>query len=131
MTRDDLATLLAILACPGSGGYTLFPHDGRRSYCGFFKRCSRFCSKANPRPAPVKIMATIIRDARVIRRLIRCRKTQRYFDGDGWTFDPNTARSFDHAIDAARACVDNKLESVDLVLQLPEAPAELFSTFLR
>ena len=66
-----------------------------------------------------------------VKRLIRCRKTQRYFSSHGWTLDPRSAQSFAHVIDAARACVDKRLENVDLVLQLPEAPSELFSTPLR
>ena len=63
--------------------------------------------------------------------MIRCRKTLRYFNGGGWTFDPRGAQSFAHVIDAARTCVDNGLEDVDLVLQLPDAHAELFSTPIR
>jgi len=66
-----------------------------------------------------------------VKRLIRCRKTLRYFNGDGWTHDPNVAKSFAHAIDAARACADKRLENVDLVLQFPEAKTELFSTPMR
>jgi hypothetical protein len=69
--------------------------------------------------------------ATAVKRLIRCRKTLRYFSGNGWTSDPNAAKSFAHVIDAARVCADKQLENVDLVLQLPEAKTELFSTPMR
>jgi len=66
-----------------------------------------------------------------VQRFIRCRKTLRYFNGEGWTLDPKRARSFAHVIDAARVCADKGLVNVELVLQLSEAHAELFSTPIR
>ncbi|HEV2209790.1 MAG TPA: hypothetical protein VG167_13510 [Verrucomicrobiae bacterium] len=66
-----------------------------------------------------------------VRRLLRCRKTQRYFNGAGWTYQPEHAHSFAHALDAARACVDHRLQNVELVLQLSNGHADLFSTPLR
>ena len=69
--------------------------------------------------------------ARQVQRFIRCRKTLRYFNGEGWTLDPKGARSFAHVIDAARVCVDRGLIDVELVLHLSEAHSELFSTPIR
>lgn len=69
--------------------------------------------------------------ATAVKRLIRCRKTHRYYNGEGWTSDPRAAKSFAHVIDAARVCADKQLENVDLVLQLAEAKTELFSTPMR
>ena len=76
-------------------------------------------------------METIRNGAGQIKRIIRCRSTQRYLSRDGWTFDPRNAQSFDHVIEAARVCIDRRLVNVELVLHLPPAHAELFSTSLR
>ena len=69
-------------------------------------------------------MGTARNGALQVRRIIRCRTTQRYLSRDGWTFDPRSAQSFDHVFDAARVCMDRGLANVELVLQLSQAGAE-------
>ncbi len=64
-------------------------------------------------------------------RLLRCRKTHRYFNGDGWTADPSQAQVFPDEIDAARACVIHKLHNVELVLRTQFTGLEIFSTPVR
>ncbi len=64
-------------------------------------------------------------------RLLRCRKTKRYFTGDGWTDDAGRAQVFPDEIDAARACVTYNLHDVELVLRTHVTGIELFSTPIR
>ncbi len=64
-------------------------------------------------------------------RLVRCARTRRYFSGEGWTEDATQAARFGDVIEAVRACVENGLHDVELVLRLPGAKTELFSTPIR
>ncbi len=64
-------------------------------------------------------------------RLLRCCKTQRFFTGDGWTEDASRAKIFTDEIAAARACVENQLENVELVLRAAGADTDLFTTPVR
>jgi hypothetical protein len=64
-------------------------------------------------------------------RLLRCRKSPRYFNGNGWTDDPSQAQTFPDEIDAARACITHNLHDVELVLRTPITGTELFSTPVR
>ncbi len=64
-------------------------------------------------------------------RVLRCRNSKRYFNGDGWTDDPSDAQVFPDEIDAARACVTHNLRDVELVLRTHLTGIELFSTPVR
>ncbi len=64
-------------------------------------------------------------------RMLRCRRTRRYFTGHGWSDDPADAASFLDEVDAARACVDHDLHKVELVLRTQFSGVELFSTPVR
>ncbi len=64
-------------------------------------------------------------------RLLRCRKSHRYFTGRGWSADPGQAEVFDDEIDAARACVCHDLKDVELVVRAAVSGTELFSTPVR
>ncbi len=78
-------------------------------------------------------MAGLIQDRKphLIDRLLRCRKTNRYFSEGGWTADPRRASVYADEIEAARACVAHGLSEVDLVLRRAGTTAELFATQLR
>ncbi len=64
-------------------------------------------------------------------RLLRCRKTHRYFTGEAWTDDPAQAELFPNSLDAIRTCLSRDIRDVELVLCAPGTHAELFSTQLR
>ncbi len=64
-------------------------------------------------------------------RLLRCRRTGRYFNGDGWSEDPDNAQPFSDEVDAARACVTHNLRQVELVLRTKISHTEIFSTPMR
>ena len=64
-------------------------------------------------------------------RLLRCRRTYRYFTGRGWTHDPGQAQTFDDNLEAARACVTHNLHNIELVLCARLTGVELFSTPVR
>ncbi len=66
-----------------------------------------------------------------IDRLIRCRKTHRYFCNGQWTDDPSKASVFSDEMDAVQACVHHHLNDIDLVLRAPGASTDLFATQLR
>ncbi len=64
-------------------------------------------------------------------RLLRCRTTHRYFNGQDWTPDPSQAQIFPDEFDAARACLAHDLHDVELVLRNQLTGAEIFSTLMR
>jgi hypothetical protein len=64
-------------------------------------------------------------------RVLRCKKTNRYFAWDGWSDDADSAKNFEHAIDAVQDCVSNHLEEIDLVLHVSGSSTDLFCTALR
>ncbi len=64
-------------------------------------------------------------------RLVRCAKTRRYFSGNGWTPHAAEAARFPDVIEAVRACVQNELHDVELVLRVPGGKTVLFSTPIR
>jgi hypothetical protein len=64
-------------------------------------------------------------------RFLRCRKSHRYFTGNGWTDDSSLAQAFPYGVDAARACVTYNLHDVELVLRTQHTGVELFTTPVR
>ncbi len=66
-----------------------------------------------------------------VNRLLRCRKTQRYFNGGGWTADLTLAKNFDNQFDAVHECIRHSLVDVDLVLRVPGGASDLFTTAVR
>src|SRR5690242_19618598 len=70
-------------------------------------------------------------ETRGIYRLLRCRKTRHYFRDDGWTSEVEKALIFDDEIEAVRACIDNGLIDVELVLRTPGSGTDLFCTPIR
>ncbi len=64
-------------------------------------------------------------------RLLKCRKTQRYFSGRDWTPELADAKAFPSQFEAVLDCIQHGLADVDLVLRSPGGGAELFSTALR
>ncbi len=70
-------------------------------------------------------------DATQIKRLLRCRKTQRYFSGGGWTAELAQAKTFPSQFEAILDCIQHRLVEVDLVLRAPGDAADLFSTPVR
>lgn len=66
-----------------------------------------------------------------VKRLVRCRATQRYFSGRGWTEDPQEAKTFADALEAAQTCAQNKLVNVELAVRLSANGSDLFCTVIR
>jgi hypothetical protein len=64
-------------------------------------------------------------------RVLRSQKTHRYFACNGWSDDADSAKNFEHAIDAVQDCVSNNLEEIDLVLRVSGSSADLFCVALR
>ncbi len=61
-------------------------------------------------------------------RLLRCRKTQRYFTGQGWSDNPACAEKFQEQLAAVRACLAHKLDNMELVLRHDGGQTDLFCT---
>jgi hypothetical protein len=66
-----------------------------------------------------------------VARLLRCRETQRYFTGQGWSEDPTRAEVFDDPLDAVRACLSHDLQNIEMVLRVGGTQVDLFSTTVR
>lgn len=66
-----------------------------------------------------------------VHRLLRCNRTQRFFQEGGWTENPRRAKVFPDEIAAVRACVQHDLQDIELVLRSSGAGADLFSIPMR
>ncbi len=64
-------------------------------------------------------------------RMVRCTRTHRYWDGRGWTGNSTEAANFHNEMDAVRACVENDLRNIELVLRQPGTGVDLFATPIR
>ena len=69
--------------------------------------------------------------AQCVLRLLRCKRTNRYFTGYSWVDDASLAKCFHDQTDAACACVEHELTDIELVLRMPDSQADLFITGLR
>jgi len=67
---------------------------------------------------------------RAIRRLLRHRHSQEYFTENGWTKDPEKARSFADSLEAAQTCVQWGLGDMEMVLRVAGGSSDLFCTEL-
>jgi len=67
---------------------------------------------------------------RAIRRLLRRKQSQEYFTGNGWTRDPEEARSFADSLEAAQTCVQWGLGDMEMVLRVAGGSSDLFCTEL-
>ncbi len=68
-----------------------------------------------------------------VKRLLRCRKTRHYYTGDGWSREPQKAKTFANELDAVREYVnkrssDQAMRDVELVLRFSESNCDLFAT---
>ncbi len=66
-----------------------------------------------------------------VARLLRCRKSQRYFSEGGWTQEAAQAKTFPNQLAAVQDCIQHGLINVELVLRAPGSSADLFTCSLR
>ncbi len=59
------------------------------------------------------------------KRLVRHRRSRAYFQNGRWTEDADAATNFASIEEVAQACVEHKLEDVELVLRFQEKIPEL------
>lgn len=64
-----------------------------------------------------------------VKRLLRRRSSQHYFNGKGWTANPGEAKSFSDVIEVAETCARHGLIDVAVALHLEQC--EVFCTPLR
>lgn len=79
-------------------------------------------------------MAEVITGQRLeqsVNRLIRCRRTHRYFKDGTWTDNAVEASTYGDEMEAVRACVDHGLKNIELVLRAQGSQADLFCTPIR
>ena len=69
--------------------------------------------------------------AEPVLRLLRCKRTNRYFTGDSWVDDASLAKCFRDQTDAVSTCVQHDLTDIELVLRMPDSQTDLFITGLR
>ena len=68
---------------------------------------------------------------RPIRRLLRHKHSMEYLSWNGWTKDVEEARTFPDSLEAARACAENALWEVEMVLRVKGGNKDLYHTKLR
>jgi hypothetical protein len=66
-----------------------------------------------------------------VARLLRCRRTQRYFNAGTWTQDLNQAERFSGQFEVVRDCIRYDLREVELVLRAPGGHTDLFAAVAR
>ena len=64
-------------------------------------------------------------------RMLRCRATRRYFTGEGWSENADSAQLFTDEFGAVRACVSCELDNVELVLRVDGSQTDIFCTQVR
>jgi hypothetical protein len=72
----------------------------------------------------------IVQRQRVV-RLLRCKRTNRYFARKGWTEDLDSAMVFSDVMEAAQACVRHGLVDVELVVRANDGGGALFAAPVR
>jgi len=68
---------------------------------------------------------------RPVRRLLRRCDTQEYFKEDGWTPNPEEAKSFVDVVEVAEVCAQRGLSGVEMILRIDGGATEVFSTPIR
>ena len=68
---------------------------------------------------------------RGVRRLLRRCDTREYFKEDGWTSDPDEAKSFVDVVEVAEVCARRGLSGVELTIRMHGCTTEVFSTPIR
>jgi len=66
-----------------------------------------------------------------IKRLLRNQETLEYFKEDGWTNDPEEAKSFADVVEVAQTCARLRLEHVEMALRAGASGPDLFCTQIR
>ncbi len=74
-------------------------------------------------------MDMILNERQPVKRLLRCRSSQEYFNGEGWTANADEAKTFADVIEVAEACARHGLSDVEVALHVERC--EVFCTPLR
>ncbi len=72
-----------------------------------------------------------VNGTQTVKRLLRNRASQEYFNGGGWTNNPEEAESFSDVVEAAEACARHGLIGVELALRLDAQACDVFCTPIR
>jgi hypothetical protein len=67
--------------------------------------------------------------SRATKRLLRRRSSQHYFNGYGWTANPEEAKTFSDVIEVAETCTRHGLIDVEVALRVEQC--DVFCTPLR
>ena len=71
------------------------------------------------------------KEQNAIKRLLRHRGTREYFKDDGWTENPDEARSFSDVVEVAEVCVRHVLSDVEIALRVETRACDVFCTPVR
>ena len=66
-----------------------------------------------------------------VRRLLRHKGSEEYFKDGGWTTNPDEAKSFSDALEAAEICGRLDLRGVELALRFDSRASDVFWTTIR
>jgi hypothetical protein len=68
---------------------------------------------------------------RPIQRLLRHKHSMEYLSWNGWTKNAEEARTFQNSLEAARACAENALWEVEMVLRVKGGNEDLYRAKVR
>ena len=63
-----------------------------------------------------------------IKRVLRRKSSREYFKEDGWTDNPDEAKSFNDVVEVAETCARYRLNDVELALRVHPQAADVFCT---
>ena len=65
-----------------------------------------------------------------VKRLLRRSGSSEFFREDGWTENPEEAKTYSDVLEAASACAQHKLSNVELTLRIESRGCDLFCTLI-
>jgi hypothetical protein len=67
----------------------------------------------------------------VPKRFLRRQGVAEYFNGDGWTSDPEQAKCFIDSLEAAQTCAKHNLSHVEMAIRVELKGPDIFCTPFR
>ena len=66
--------------------------------------------------------------AQAVKRLLRRNGSSEFFKEDGWTNNPDEAKTYCDVLEAADACARHRLSNMELALRIEPRACDLFCT---
>ena len=89
---------------------------------------SRIRNSVNPEASGRAAEGSGCAEEKTIRRVLRRSDSPEYFREDGWTRNPDEAKSLSDAVEVAEICARYGLNNVELALRLGAGGGDMFCT---